>query len=116
MLPPGAAEADGQITLALVDVMGQQVNQQFGDALDELLRLRERPNVFGNARVTSGKWAEFGHEVWIGQEADVEDEVGVFGNSVTEAETDAGNEYAFLRSFLVETFRNVGAELVNVEF
>src|SRR5439155_15890947 len=42
VMPTGAAEADREITLALPDVMRQQIDQQLGDAVDELHRLWER--------------------------------------------------------------------------
>ena len=37
MMSAGAAEGDGQVRLALADIVRQQVNQQIGDALDEFL-------------------------------------------------------------------------------
>src|ERR1700737_3119170 len=70
-LTPGAAEANRQIALAFVDVVGQQVHQQFGDALYEFFGLRKRANVFGHARRPSGERPELGHKMWIGQEGDV---------------------------------------------
>src|SRR6202049_2115097 len=96
MLTTRAAEADRQIALAFVDVVGQQVNQQFGDALDEFLGLRKRANVFGHARMPSGERAELGHKMRIGEEADVEDQICVLGDTVAKAEAYARNQNTFL--------------------
>jgi len=38
----------------------------------------------------------------VGQEADVEDQVGVVGQTVLEAETDAGDQEVFVGGFLLE--------------
>ena len=37
MMAAGAAERNGEIALAFLDVVRQQVDQQIGDTLDELL-------------------------------------------------------------------------------
>src|SRR5208282_6829283 len=50
MLSARASEADGQVALALANVVRQQVDQQFRDAVDELLRLWKRPDVLGDSR------------------------------------------------------------------
>ena len=39
-----------------------------------------------------GEWPELGHEVRIGQKADIEDQVGVLGHSLLEAEADDGDQ------------------------
>ena len=96
MLTTGAAEANRQIALAFVDVVGQQVNQQFGDALYEFFGLGKRANVFGHPRMPSGERAELGHKMWIGQEADVEDQICVLGDTVAKAEAYARNQNTFL--------------------
>jgi hypothetical protein len=96
MLTTGAAEANRQIALAFVDVVGQQVNQQFGDALYEFFALRKRANVFGHARMPPGERAELGHKMWIGQEADVEDQVCILGDTVAKAEAYARNQNTLL--------------------
>ena len=41
VLTPGTTETDGEVALALMNVVGQQVDQQVGDAADELLGLRK---------------------------------------------------------------------------
>ena len=69
------------------------------------LRLRKRANVFGDPRIASGERPELGHEVRVGQEAHVEDQVGVLGNALTESEADAGHQNAFFRRLLLENAR-----------
>jgi len=49
-----ATKGDGQIALAFVDVMRQQVDEQIGDARDELAGLRKRADVLGDARIAAG--------------------------------------------------------------
>src|ERR1700674_931520 len=116
MLTTSAAEANRQIALAFVDVVGQQVHQQFGDALYEFFGLRKRADVFGHARMPSGEPAELGHKMWIGQEADVEAQMRVLGNTVAKAEAHARNQNPFLGGFLPETLGDVGAEFVDIKF
>ena len=51
----------------------------------------------------------------VGQKADIEDQVGLFGHTVAEAEAHARNQNAFLRRLLAETLRDVGAQFVHIE-
>jgi len=41
VLTDSAAEGNGQVTLSFVNVVRQKINQQLGDALNELFGLRE---------------------------------------------------------------------------
>src|SRR5580658_5563810 len=109
MLAAGAAKTNGEIALAFVDVVREQVYQQIGDAGNELPRLRKRANVFGDTWMASRKRPEFRHEVRIGQEANVEDQVGLLGDSVAEAEAYTGNQNAFFGGLLAEECADVGA-------
>src|SRR5260370_36276017 len=77
VLAAGAAEGDGQVTLAFVNVMGQKVDQQVGNTLDEFAGLREGADVFRDFGIASSEGTEFGNEMRVGQEADVENQVGV---------------------------------------
>src|SRR5450755_4062686 len=45
MLTAGTPKADSQIALALANVVRQQIDEKFRDAVDELLRLRKRADV-----------------------------------------------------------------------
>ena len=65
VLSTRATEADGQITLALADVVRNQVHQQVGDAVNELLGLGKRADIFRHLRMAAGQRAEFGNEVGI---------------------------------------------------
>jgi len=116
VLPARAPEANRQVALALTDVVRQQINEQFGNALDELFALRERANVFRHPRLTPGQASKLGHEMRVGQEAHVKHQVGVVGNSVFESKADAGNQNR-LPAFgsLFEAVGQVRTQLVNVE-
>ena len=77
VLSAGAAEGDGQIAFAFMDVVRQQIDKQVRDAGDEFPALRKRANVFGETRIAPGKRAELRHEVGVGQEAHIKKQVGV---------------------------------------
>ena len=115
VLSAGAAEGDRQIALAFVNVVRQKVDQQVGDAGDELAGLGKRADVFGDPRVAPGQRTEFGHEMRVGQKAHVEDKVGILGNALTESEAHAGDQNAFLRRLFLKAFGDVSAQFVNVE-
>src|SRR5690349_6598149 len=77
MMPAGAAERDGQIALAFLDIVRQQIDQQGGDALDEFLSLGERPDIARYAGILSAEFLKRRNVVGIRQEADVEHQVAV---------------------------------------
>src|SRR3954452_15691808 len=95
--------------------MRKQKLKQFRDAVDELLRLRERTHILCNLGVFAGQRTELGNEVRIGQKAHVEDEVGIFGNTITEAKADGRDQHMAVRLFAMKTLLNVSTKLVNVE-
>src|SRR5215471_11929999 len=57
MLAAGTAESDGQITLALLNVVRNQVGQQAFHAAEKLAGLRERTDVAANLGVAAGEFA-----------------------------------------------------------
>src|SRR5713101_2111914 len=116
VLAAGTAEGDGQITLALVNVMGQKIDQKIRNALDEFACLREGADVFCDFGIASGEGAEFGNEMGVGQEADIENQVGIVGHSVPEPKTDAGDQNIPAFFFFLEQLVDVRAQFVNVEF
>src|SRR5579859_3375976 len=89
MLSPSAAESNGEIALSFVDVVRNQIHQQAGDTRDELAGLRKGSNVFRHPGVATRQRAEFGNEMRVGKETNVEDEVSIFRQSLAEAETNA---------------------------
>src|SRR5579863_7143845 len=115
MLASGAAEGDGQIAFALVDVMRKQVNEQIRNSGDKFLRLRERTNVFRNTRMTSRKRTKFRDKMRVGQKANVEDKIRILRDALTKSETNAGNQNALLRRLLLEALVDMRAQLVHVE-
>src|ERR1019366_10156561 len=92
VLSTGAAEADGQVAFALMNVVGQQVDQQVGNAADELLGLRERSYIFGDLRIASGERPGLRYAMRIGEKAHIEHQVGIVGHSVFETEADTGDK------------------------
>src|SRR5256885_4624330 len=108
VLASGTAECNRQVAFALVNVMGDQVDQQIGDASNEFASLRERTDVFRDALITPGKRPELRNEVGIGEKPDIENQIGIFRNALTEAEADAGNQQPLLRGLLLETLRDKG--------
>src|SRR5947209_9239558 len=102
MLSSGAAERNRQIAFAFANVVRQQVNQEIRNAVNEFGGLRKGTDVAGDAGIFAGKRAELGHEVRIGQEADIEDEVGVFRHAVFEAEAHAGDQNVLVGRVLLE--------------
>src|ERR1700722_7356374 len=81
VLAPGAAKGDGQIAFAFMNVVRQQINEQVGDARNELAALRERPDIFSHARIASGERTKFGNEMRIGQKGTVEILIGTFSRA-----------------------------------
>ncbi len=105
VLAAGAAEGDGQVALAFVNVMRQKIDQQLRNPLDEFAGLREGADVFCDFGIASGERAEFRDEMRVGQEADVEHQVGILGHTVPESKADAGNQnvsafFLFLEQFV----------------
>src|ERR1700685_140617 len=115
MLTAGTAKGDREIALAFVNVMRQQINQQFRDSLNEFLGLRKRTDIFRHFWIAAGQRTKFRHEMRVGQKAHIENEVRIFGNSMAEAEAHARHQNIFIRRLLLETLVNVGAQFVDVE-
>src|SRR5580692_3276080 len=86
VLASGAAKGDGQIAFAFMNVVRQEIDEQVGDARNELAALRERPDIFSHARIASGERTKFGNEMRIGQKANVENQIGIFGHAFAKAE------------------------------
>src|ERR1039458_7238363 len=116
VLSAGASEADGQVTLALANVVRQQVDQQLGDAINELLRLRKRPDVFRDPRIPSRQPTKLGHEVRIGQKAHIKHQVGIFRYAVFVSETHARDQNGLLAPrLLFEAVGQVRPQFMNIE-
>src|SRR3954451_6387501 len=82
----GAADGDRQVLLALGDVGGQQEVEQRHQAPVELAGLRTGLDVLADGLVETGQRPQIVDVVRIGQEADVEGEVGIERRTVLEAE------------------------------
>src|SRR5580698_4934810 len=117
MLSAGASETDGEVALAFANVVWQKVDQKFRDAVDELLCLRKRPDVFGDAGMASCERAELGNKMRVREKAHIEDKVGIVGQSVFVSKAHAGDENRLLRAgVLFEAVGQVRAQFVDIKF
>src|SRR5580698_8945741 len=110
-----ASESDGEIALALPNVVRQQIDEQIGDLFDELAGLRKRADVASDGGILPGELLELRNGIGVGQEANVEDEIAIRRQAVTEPE--AGDVDQDLRrlAFAGELLANEIAQLVDVE-
>src|SRR6202008_2694654 len=89
--------------------------QQIGNAVKELLRLREFAHVGDHFGMPPGEMAKLLNEVRIGKEAHVEDEIGLEWDSVLVAEALGANQEAAAVRAALELVLNMSPELVNIE-
>src|SRR5579871_3187270 len=82
MLAPRASEGNGQVALALANVVGDKVDQEVGNPLNEFNRLWERLNVLRDLWMASRQVPELGNVVGIWKEADIEHQVAIGRNAV----------------------------------
>src|SRR5215469_2264599 len=111
---PGASQRHRQITFPLVYVVRNEIAKQTLDAVQELLRLRKRPDVTFNMPVLAAKGPKLRNKMRIRQETHVKDEVRLRWDSVAEAKADQRNEHG-AASRLLEAVHNKLAQLVHVE-
>ena len=83
--------ATTQVRLALRHVLREQVLEQRHDAAVELLEAAVARDVLDDPRVEPGERAQLGLVVRVGQEAHVEQQVGVARRAVLEAERQEGD-------------------------
>src|SRR5208337_2370141 len=115
VLAARASEADREVALAFVNIVRQKINQQIGDAQNELLRLRKGPDVLGHARMTSRKLPKFRHEMRVGEKANVEHQIRFLWHTVAKTKAHARDQNTFSRRLLAEGLGNMSAQLVHVE-
>src|ERR1700683_1618652 len=92
MLTTGAAKRQSEVALAFVDVVRQQKQQQIRHAIEKFPRLREADDVVLDLRVFSSQIPEFRNEVWIRQESDIEDQIGIERHAPFVSEADRRDE------------------------
>src|SRR6266568_4225395 len=114
MLPPRAAESDGQIALALANVMRNEIGKKAFDPAQEFTRLRKRTNVLADLRVRAIALTQSRNEMRVGKKAHVKDEVRIRRNAIAIAETDHRHEQRACFGIL-ETSGNEVPKLVHVE-
>ena len=89
--PARAPDGDHQVRLALGQVLGQQVVQQWLDVVIEDVERSVAVDVGDDARIGAGEGPQVGLVVGVWQEADVEQEIGVAAGPVLEAEALEGD-------------------------
>src|SRR5690349_21481082 len=85
MAAAGAAQGHGEVRLALPLVEGEEEAQEVLDLGEQRPALLEGHHELLHRGVAAVEALEAVHEVRVGQEAHVEDEVGVVGRAVLEA-------------------------------
>src|SRR5262245_23149808 len=88
MSASGTADRDGDVALAFALVKRHQKIEQFAESANCLPRLFALIQVFDDRLIVAGQALQFGDEMRVGQEAHVEDQVGVQRNPVFEPEAD----------------------------
>src|SRR5258708_21810560 len=112
--PARAAERNGQITLSLTDVVGNQIGEQAFDAAQEFPGLRKRADIPPDFRVLARERPQPRHEMRIGQKSHVENQVGIRRHSVAVPETPARNQHPpFVR--ILESLRAEMPQFMHVE-
>src|ERR1700742_3804821 len=109
MLAPGAAKGYRQVALSFLDVARQQEEQQLGDPVEKFGGLGEFADVFCHLGMAPGQVAELRHEMRIGQEPYVENQVRLQGYPVLVTEADRGHQQVLVRAATLELLQNVGA-------
>jgi len=115
MLSASAADGDGEVAFSFLDIVREQVEEKVGNTAQELASLGKGTHIVGDGGVEPGKLAELGHVVGIGQKPDVEDHIGIEGNTIFEAEAETTDQQMLGLILLTEASEDVGAEFVDVE-
>src|SRR5437773_7234545 len=84
----GTADSDGEVALPFPLVAREREGQELLDAADELDGLRVFEDELLHGRIGAGEVPELLHEEGVLEEANVQDQVGVDGDTVLEAEGD----------------------------
>ncbi len=115
MASAGAAEGDGEIIFSFGNVVRDEIGQQSFDLFQKNFCLREGADVAGDAGIFAAEAAELGNEVGIREEAYIEDQIGVGGNAVAEAEAHYRDDQR-LEIGILELLGDDVLKFVNVEF
>src|ERR1700674_4644428 len=111
----GAAEGNGQITLSLTDVMGDQVSQQAFDAPQEFACLRERPDITRYFGIASREFPPRREKMGIGQKTAVQSQVNIRGDAISISKTHHRNHQRPLGAAL-KSIDDELPQLVDIEF
>src|SRR6185436_13418599 len=113
--PARAAHGDGEVALALPDVARDHVGEQAAQLAQEGEGVGLPLHVAHHRRVVPGQGLELGHEVRVGQEAHVEDQVGLRGHAELVGEGEHGDDQRRGPAAQVVVLLDVVAQLVDGE-
>src|SRR5262245_59804861 len=82
MLSAGASERDCEVTLTFPNIMRKQIDQEIRNSIDELDRLRERPDIFCDLWISAGEVLKSGNVVRIGKKSYIEYKITIRGHPV----------------------------------
>ena len=114
VLAASAAKGYREVALSFFNVVWQQKQQQLRDAIQELCCLGELADVLGHLGMAAGQMPELRHEVRIGQEPDVENQVGFERYTVLIAKTDGRDHQILVRTAALKLLQDVSAQLMDL--
>jgi len=86
MTPAGTADGNGQIALPFAAVLGEEKIEKTLEPLQKLAAGRLGQDILAHGGIETGAGAQFGEEVRIGQETDIDHQIGGRGKAVTKTE------------------------------
>src|ERR1039458_5014247 len=116
MLAAGASEGQREIALALVDVVRQQEEQHVRYAVEKLPRLRKAHDVVLDLRVFAGQVPKLRHEVRVGKEPHIEDQIRVQRHAILVSETNRRDQQILAVALANKLVLDIRAQFVHVEF
>jgi len=115
MPPTGTPEGDCQIGLSLTRVLRQQVIEQRSKVSKELPCLRSAQDVRRDLGIQSSLRTQGLDEVRVWQEAQIEYQVSMHGNTVLEAKRDETNDHRRSIGIATNVLGQLLSQLVNAE-
>src|SRR5260370_29058959 len=114
MLSAGAAESDGEVALALAEVVRDKVGEAAFDAAQELTGLREGPDVLTHFRILAVVRPQPRNKMRVGQKTHIKDQVRIRRHAIAVAKADHGyQQWAHVR--ILKARGNEVAKFVHFE-
>src|SRR6185437_14801783 len=115
VLAARAAKGQRQIAFAFANVVRQEKQQQFGNAIQKFPGLGKLVQIRNNLFVASGQLAKLRHKMRIGQKTHVKHKVRLQRNPMLVSKTDGRDQKAFARRVAPELVLDVCPQLVDIE-